>query len=596
MTSPGISATHERVSAEAEAAQRVPWPGVTGREAVEDPAAAGDLGRDLGGHSADPAGDIAGPVSDTAGVRVDAAPADPLGASVTHQAEELRATLRGLRRALRADWLGAYGQPCDLARLRAEPGWRPPATEAAREPDAAAADAAAAIDFGVASLLAAEERWRELLADPGHARVLGAASSARAGALRAALAATAQRAGGAGSPGEAFGEGSRSLAPEALVRHAARQRRRLSAAEQVAVVPGADAPGAWAPVAAQTNTPNVAPGGGAPAGALAAALEIRVRQARRELASGLMLSEPMRELIAATTPALLAGSPVLFIGETGGAKTALAERLAAVGGSPDHEFVSGYGDITSAQVLGSHELRAEHGATTTAFEPGPLLRAMRRGVPIILDEINAMPPEFLKRLNRILQLRPGATFAVQEQPGHSVTIAPGFAVIATANEYAPERYRGIEPLSAELVNRFGANTYRVHYPDAGLSASDVPAENLLLAAAVVADESGSLPPGLGIAELEPLARAAFISQQVFTGNRGDGFADYIGTERDLDDLPGLSETVIAPRTLAALLDGVMLQGGASALPGALERFADGIVHADDRAVLRLILSSQGLLE
>ena len=328
-------------------------------------------------------------------------------------------------------------------------------------------------------------------------------------------------------------------------------------------------------------------------GALEALGALRIREAGRQLRDGLLLTEQMRGIISEALPAILRGDPVLLVGETGGAKTALAEYLSRRGVGREPELVSGYGDITSAQLIGSHELRAEGGATVSAFVPGPLLRAMAEGRPVILDEVNAMPPEFLKRLNRILQLRPGEALGVQEDAGREVRIAPGFAIIATANEQTPHRYRGLDRLSAELVNRFGANGYRVHYPDAGRRYEEFPAENGLLAAAAVADERGELPAGIGADELMRAARAAFISQQVFAGAHGEGFADYVSTEREIDGRPGLEEAVLAPRTLVAILRKVAGSAGSVTLERALTRFVEGVMHREDRRVLGLILEGQG---
>lgn len=320
---------------------------------------------------------------------------------------------------------------------------------------------------------------------------------------------------------------------------------------------------------------------------------IRLRVARAQLRRGLLLTQQMRDIISEAVPALTRGEPLLLLGETGGAKTALAEYLSLSELGREPEFVSGYGDISSTQLIGSHELRSEHGATVSVFLPGPLLRAMTEGRPLILDEVNAMPAEFLKRLNRILQLRPGDEFSVQENGGDRVRIAPGFAVLATANEQTPHRYRGIDRLSAELVNRFGANSYRVHYPDAGLNYTALPAENLLLAAASIADEDGGVP--VSSDELERVCRAAFISQQVFSGTHGEGFSTFVSTEREIDGRPGLEESVLAPRTLVAILQKVAGSGGQVSLERALQRFVDGVMHAEDRQVLTLILRSQGFL-
>ncbi len=324
---------------------------------------------------------------------------------------------------------------------------------------------------------------------------------------------------------------------------------------------------------------------------------LRLRTARSQLRSGLLRTEQMRSIIEEALPALRRGAPMLLIGETGGAKTALAEAIARDELGREPELVSGYGDISSAQLIGAHELRAEGGATVSVFVPGPLLRAMTEGRVLILDEMNAMPPEFLKRLNRILQLRPGDRYAVQEHAGDTVEISPGFAIIATANEQSGHRYRGIDRLSAELVNRFGANAYRVHYPDcAAATGSDqaaAPRENLLLAAAAVCDEDGRLPDALPLAQLEAVARAAFISQQVFSGRTDSGFERYVSTEREVDGRPGLEESVLAPRTLVAILEKVAGSAGTVSLEHALRRFVEGVMHREDRAVLTLIIEGQG---
>lgn len=331
-------------------------------------------------------------------------------------------------------------------------------------------------------------------------------------------------------------------------------------------------------------------------GVLAGLGTARLREARDQLQTGLLMTQQMRSIIAEALPALLRGDPLLLVGETGGAKTALAEHLCqrVVGDmSAEPELISGYGDITSAQLIGGHELRAEAGATVSVFVPGPLLRAMAEGRPVILDEVNAMPPEFLKRLNRILQLRPGDTLSVQENAGRAVRIAEGFAILATANEQTPHRYRGLDRLSAELVNRFGANSYRVHYPDTGKDYTEFPTENALLATAAVVDQRGELPSEISVTELQRVSRAAFISQQVFAGAHGEGFDAFVSTEREIDGRPGLEESVLAPRTLVAILQKVAGSAGTVSLERALTRFVEGVMHREDRRVLALILEGQG---
>jgi len=422
-----------------------------------------------------------------------------------------------------------------------------------------------------------EARLSALLDDPEHRGVIERALDHRAGVLRIAAIARRDRA----RRDALLRDGDTILAGaiDASRPTTAAERDRIAELREAA-----EAPAEWH---RRITTPE------ARDGVLEALGRLRLREARAQLRSGLLLTEQMLGIIAEALPSLLRGAPVLLVGETGGAKTALAEHLSRAIGGKDPEFVSGYGDITGSQLIGAHELWAEGGGTVSAFVPGPMLRAMAEGRPLILDELNAMPAEFLKRLNRVLQLRPGDDFAVQENAGRPIRIAEGFAILATANEQTPHRYRGLDRLSAELVNRFGANTYRVRYPDAGLGYADFPQENALLAAAAVVDRHGQLPQSLDGDLIERAARAAFISQQVFSGTHGEGFDEYLTTEHEIDGRPGLEESVLAPRTLVAILEKVAGSAGSIGLDAALTRFVEGVMHREDRRVLALILRGQG---
>lgn len=324
-------------------------------------------------------------------------------------------------------------------------------------------------------------------------------------------------------------------------------------------------------------------------------LDRRDRQAsKRELDSGLLMTDQMKQVIDESLPALLRGEPALFVGETGGAKTALAEYICKVGMGKEPELVSGYGDVNSYQLMGKQELREENGATVSEFMPGPIVRAMEQGRPLILDEINAMPAELLKRLNIIMQLRPGDTFTIQEDSGREVTVQPGFAIIATANEKS-KRYKAVDDLSVEFQNRFGANIYRVRYPDAYASYTDPATENDRLAVATVVNEAGEFPTDIDPTDFDNFVKACFVSQQVFSGNHGEGFVDYLSTEHQLDNKPGLEETVLAPRTMTDILRKVAGSHGEISLKIACARFLDGIKNQDDKKVIANILAGHNLL-
>lgn len=433
-------------------------------------------------------------------------------------------------------------------------------------------------DPNLAGLASLDARLTEALADPGLADELASWADERAAVLRAV--ALIARADARAAENTARIEHFRSRAAHSTRSLTTAERTEIARLERAAVP--ADA--AWAAI---IDTPDRRDA------VLAESARDRLRRAREQLNNGLLLTSQMVTIIDEALPALVRGEPVLLLGETGGAKTALAEYLSRHHLGNEPELVSGYGDVNSYQLFGAHELRGEHGVTVSAFVPGPVVRAMTEGLPLVLDELNAMPADFLKRFNNILQLRPGDIVAVQEDSGREVRIAAGFCVIATANEQS-KRYRGLEPLSAEFVNRFGPNTFRVRYPDAGRSYAELPAENLLLAAASVAEADGTLPHGLDADDLERVARAAFISQQVFSGRHGEGFDAFLTSERRIDGRPGLEEHVLAPRTLVALLRKVTGSHGAVSLRAAIDRFLDGVGNDDDRRVLALICAGAGL--
>ena len=321
---------------------------------------------------------------------------------------------------------------------------------------------------------------------------------------------------------------------------------------------------------------------------------LQVREWKRQLDSGLLMTEQMQTIIDETLPAMMRGEPTLFIGETGGAKTALAEYMARRYCGVEPEFISAYGDVNSYQLMGKQELREKNGASISEFVPGPIIRAMEQGKPLILDEINAMPPELLKRLNKIMQLRPGDKFTVQEDSGRIVEVHPGFCIIATANEKS-KRYKGVDDLSVEFQNRFGANINRVRYPDHDKSYGEYPRENAQLAMAAVATERGELPPEIDERYFEDFVRAARLSQQVFSGTNGEGYNQFIDTDKLVDDRTGLEETVLAPRTMVDILRKVAGSYGVVSLKRACQTFLDGIKNPNDRQVMHHILEYHNLL-
>lgn len=83
------------------------------------------------------------------------------------------------------------------------------------------------------------------------------------------------------------------------------------------------------------------------------------RDDKRELERGLLMTDQMQQIINESLPSLCRGEPALFVGETGGAKTALAEYIARELMGKEPEFISAYGDVNSYQLMGKSELTAE---------------------------------------------------------------------------------------------------------------------------------------------------------------------------------------------------------------------------------------------
>ena len=138
---------------------------------------------------------------------------------------------------------------------------------------------------------------------------------------------------------------------------------------------------------------------------------------------------------------------ILLKGPTGSGKTKLAETLSETMNRPMHQINCSV-DLDAESVLGFKTIQTnENGSQEIVFIDGPVIKAMKEGHILYIDEINMAKPETLPILNGVLDYRRKLT---NPFTGEVVNAAPGFNVIAAINV----GYIGTLPMNEALKNRF----------------------------------------------------------------------------------------------------------------------------------------------
>jgi magnesium chelatase subunit D len=129
--------------------------------------------------------------------------------------------------------------------------------------------------------------------------------------------------------------------------------------------------------------------------------------------------------------ALGAGRHVVLEGPPGTGKSTLLRTLAEAAGM-GLVFVEGNAELTPARLLGHHDpaLVLQGGYRPEAFVEGPLLRALREGQLLYLEELNRIPEETLNVL--ITALSEGEVHVPRLG---MVRAAPGFRLVAAMNPF-----------------------------------------------------------------------------------------------------------------------------------------------------------------
>lgn len=131
------------------------------------------------------------------------------------------------------------------------------------------------------------------------------------------------------------------------------------------------------------------------------------------------------------TVALETGRHVVIEGPPGTGKSTLLREVARQAGK-DVVFVEGNAELTPARLVGQHDparVLAE-GYVPASFSDGPLLRAMRGGALLYLEEFNRVPEETLNVLITVL-----AEGEITVPRLGAVPAAPGFRLIAAMNPF-----------------------------------------------------------------------------------------------------------------------------------------------------------------
>jgi midasin len=179
------------------------------------------------------------------------------------------------------------------------------------------------------------------------------------------------------------------------------------------------------------------------------------------LAQTIAWTPAMRRLFALVEGCMNHKEPALLVGETGCGKTSVCQLLALLRGqrlrilnchqhTETSDFIGGFRPTRTSER--KEMLKDGKTAAPFAWEDGPLIKAMRDGDILLVDELSLAEDSVLERLNSVLE--PGRSITLPEKGGAEVeelTAHPNFLILATMN---PGGDFGKKELSPALRNRF----------------------------------------------------------------------------------------------------------------------------------------------
>lgn len=152
--------------------------------------------------------------------------------------------------------------------------------------------------------------------------------------------------------------------------------------------------------------------------------------------------------------------PVLIIGDTGSGKTTIVKSIADKQGREYIRF-NLTGETTVDEFVGKYVLRNRE----TVWEDGILLKAMKSGKWLIVDEVNVALPEILFVLHSLLD--DDRSVVVANHNGEVVKPHKNFRFFGTMNPV--DEYAGTKDLNKAFKSRFGM-ILNMEYPKADVEA------------------------------------------------------------------------------------------------------------------------------
>jgi len=155
-----------------------------------------------------------------------------------------------------------------------------------------------------------------------------------------------------------------------------------------------------------------------------------------------------KEHIKVATAWLSGVASLLLTGPTGSGKTEFVKQIAARTSWPLFT-VQAHGRMEFQELLGRVTIQTDG---STGWADGPLIRAMRTGGILLLDEADFAPPEAVGGLNAVLEGRP----ILIPETGEEVVPHPAFRVALTGNNFSGDQgasYRGTKMPNLALLDR-----------------------------------------------------------------------------------------------------------------------------------------------